>query len=267
VFAGLDVVTLSMRLAVLADIHGNLPALEVVLDDLAHRDVAQVVNLGDCASGPLWPRETLAGLIALRWPTVRGNHDRILGRDRPEAMAPSDRFAYGETDSAQRTWLTLLPPALDLGQGVLAFHARPGDDDAYLVEDIAGGRLVPAPGEAVAERLAGVGGHVILTGHSHLPSVTSLPDGRTVVNPGSVGVPAYQDPTEPAHISESGSPLARYAIITVEDGRLVGVDQVALAYDHAAAAARAEANGRPEWAHALRTGRAPASGPADPASA
>jgi predicted phosphodiesterase len=267
VFAGLDVVTLSMRLAVLADIHGNLPALEVVLDDLAHRDVAQVVNLGDCASGPLWPRETLAGLIALRWPTVRGNHDRILGRDRPEAMAPSDRFAYGETDSAQRTWLTLLPPALDLGQGVLAFHARPGDDDAYLVEDISGGRLVAATGEAVAERLAGVGGHVILTGHSHLPSVTSLPGGRTVVNPGSVGLPAYADPTEPAHVSESGSPFTRYAIVTVEDGRLVGVDQIALAYDHAAAAERAEANGQPEWAHALRTGRISASGPAGSAVA
>ena len=256
-----------MRLAVLSDIHGNLPALEVVLDDLGRRDVAQVVNLGDCASGPLWPRETLAGLIALRWPTVRGNHDRILGRDRPDAMGPSDRFAHSETESAQRTWLTLLPPALDLGEGVLAFHARPGDDDAYLLEDVAAGRLGAAAVETVAERLAGVAGNVILTGHSHLPSVASLPDGRTVVNPGSVGLPAYRDPTEPVHISESGSPLTRYAIVTVEDGRLVGVDQVALAYDHAAAAARAEANGQPDWAHALRTGRMPASVPAASATA
>ena len=48
-----------MRLAVVADIHGNLPALEAVLDDLGWRQVDAVVNLGDCASGPLWPRETL----------------------------------------------------------------------------------------------------------------------------------------------------------------------------------------------------------------
>jgi len=246
-----------MQLAVLSDIHGNLPALEAVLDDIARRGVGQVVNLGDCASGPLWPRETLAGLIALRWPTVRGNHDRILGRDRPDTMAPSDRFAHAETESAQRTWLTLLPPALDLGEGVMAFHARPGDDDAYLIEDVAGGRLVAATAEAVAGRLGAVAGSIILTGHSHLPSVVSLDDGRHVINPGSVGVPAYDDPAEPAHVSESGSPLARYAIVTVEDGRLAHLDMIALPYDNEAAAVRAEANGRPEWAHALRTGRMP----------
>ena len=251
-----------MRLAILSDIHGNLPALEAVLDDIARRDIGQVVNLGDCASGPLWPRETLAGLIALQWPTVRGNHDRILGRDRPEAMAPSDRFAHAETESAQRTWLTLLPPALDLGDGVVAFHARPGDDDAYLLEEVAGGRLVAARPDKVAARLGGVGGTIILTGHSHLPSVVTLDDGRTIINPGSVGLPAYDDPSEPAHVSESGSPLARYAIITVEGGRLVRLDMIALPYDHEAAAARAEANGRPEWAHALRTGRMPSPSPA-----
>lgn len=246
-----------MRLAVLADIHGNLPALEAVIDDLSRREVDAVVNLGDCASGPLWPRETLAGLIALRWPTVRGNHDRILGRDRPETMGPSDRFAYDETESAQRTWLALLPPALDLGHGIVAFHGRPGDDEAYLLEDVTGGALVSADPATVAARLAGVEAAVVLTGHSHLPTLRHLPDGRLVLNPGSVGLPAYDDPDEPAHVSESGSPLARYAILRLEDGRVTGVDQIALAYDHEAAASRAEANGRPDWAHALRTGRMP----------
>jgi predicted phosphodiesterase len=248
-----------MRLAVLSDIHGNLPALEAVLDDLAGRTIDQIVNLGDCASGPLWPRETLAGLIALRWPTVRGNHDRVLGRDRPDSMGPSDRFAHGETESAQRTWLTLLPPALVVGEGVLAFHARPGDDDAYLLEDIEDGRLVPAPAETVAMRLSGIEGSVILTGHSHLPSVAWLPDRRAVINPGSVGLPAYEDPETPAHVSESGAPLARYAIVTVEGGALRSVDLVAVAYDHEVAARQALDNGRPDWAHALRTGRMPQS--------
>jgi predicted phosphodiesterase len=246
-----------MRLAVLADIHGNLPALEAVLDDLGRRRVDGVVNLGDCASGPLWPRETLAGLIALRWPTVRGNHDRILGRDRPETMGDSDRFAFEETQSAQRTWLTLLPPALDLGNGVVAFHGRPGDDEAYLLEDVAEGRLAPAHPETVAARLAGVEASVILTAHSHLAGLLQLPDGRLVLNPGSVGLPAYDDPAEPAHVSEQGAPLARYAVLRLDGGRVAGVDQVALAYDHEAAARRATSNGRPEWAYALRTGRMP----------
>jgi predicted phosphodiesterase len=246
-----------MRLAVLADIHGNLPALEAVLDDLERRQVDGVVNLGDCASGPLWPRETLAGLIALRWPTVRGNHDRVLGRDRPETMGESDRFAYEETESTQRTWLALLPPALDLGNGIVAFHGSPGDDEAYLIEDIAGGTLMPAHPETVAARLAGVEAPVILTAHSHLPALLTLPDGRLVLNPGSVGLPAYDDPAEPAHVSESGSPFARYAVLRLAGGTVTGVDQIALAYDHEAAARRATSNGRPEWAYALRTGRMP----------
>ena len=244
-----------MRLAVLADIHGNLPALEAVLGDLEQRRADGVVNLGDCASGPLWPRETLAGLIALRWPTVRGNHDRILGRDRPETMGASDRFAYEETQSAQRTWLTLLPPALDLGAGIVAFHGRPGDDEAYLLEDIEAGNLVPAQPETVDARLAGVEAAVILTAHSHRPGLLQLPDGRVVLNPGSVGLPAFYDPEEPALVSEAGAPLARYAVLQVENGRVSSVEQIALAYDHEAAARRATSNGSPEWAYALRTGR------------
>lgn len=247
-----------MRLAVLADIHGNLPAIEAVVDDIGNRAVDQVVNLGDCASGPLWPRETLAGLIALGWPTVRGNHDRILGRDRPDAMGPSDRFAFDETDSPQRTWLTLLPPALDLGNGIVAFHARPGDDSAYLLEDVDDGRLVAAPPIGVAERVAQVTASVVLTGHSHRPALLAIPDGPVVINPGSVGLPAYDDPEAPAHVSESGSPHARYAILTVEGGLLAGVEHIALRYDHESAAAQADRNGRPEWGYALRTGFMPA---------
>ncbi|WP_292649880.1 metallophosphoesterase, partial [Mesorhizobium sp.] len=55
-----------MRIAVLADIHGNVIALDAVLDDLQQRGGADlIVNLGDCVSGPLWPRETMERLEAL----------------------------------------------------------------------------------------------------------------------------------------------------------------------------------------------------------
>jgi predicted phosphodiesterase len=65
-----------MRIAILADIHGNVLALEAVLTDLESRKVDKFVNLGDCVSGPLWPRETAELLMRLSWPTVRGNHGR-----------------------------------------------------------------------------------------------------------------------------------------------------------------------------------------------
>jgi hypothetical protein len=78
-----------------------------------------------------------------------------------------------------------------------------------------------------------------------------------VLNPGSVGLPANDDPAEPAHVSETGSPHARYAVLRMSGGAVTGVDQIALAYDQEAAAHQAASNGRPEWAHALRTGRMP----------
>ncbi|RWQ35238.1 MAG: metallophosphoesterase, partial [Mesorhizobium sp.] len=68
-----------MRIAVLADIHGNVLALDAVLDDLQQRGGADlVVNLGDCVSGPLWPRETMERLEALALPTVRAPAGRRL---------------------------------------------------------------------------------------------------------------------------------------------------------------------------------------------
>ena len=75
------------------------------------------------------------------------------------------------------------------------------------------------------------------------------------MNPGSVGLPAYVHDGDHAHVSETGSPLARYAIVELADEgpRIVSV---ALHYDVAAAAARAESNDRPDWVHALRTGYA-----------
>ncbi|MBS0561999.1 MAG: metallophosphoesterase family protein, partial [Proteobacteria bacterium] len=209
-----------MRLAVIADIHGNSLALHAVLDDIARRGIGFMVNLGDCVSGPLWPRETLALLQAAAIPTVRGNHDRWVAEGGGGA---SDDFARNDLDEAQVARLGALPPALEVAPGVLAFHARPADDNAYLLEDAAGGRLVTASPEDVAARLGDVGeAALLLCGHSHLPGLMALPGGRVVLNPGSVGCPAYTDPSPPAHVSETGAPFARYAIAEIEDGRFLG---------------------------------------------
>ena len=67
-----------MRIAVVADIHGNVRALRAVMDDLKEVAPDRVINLGDCVSGPLEAAETADLLISLAWTTVRGNHDRQL---------------------------------------------------------------------------------------------------------------------------------------------------------------------------------------------
>lgn len=241
-----------MRLGVIADIHGNLPALEAVLARLDALAPDRIVNLGDCASGPLWPAETVALLRSRDVSHVRGNHDRALGAPSPDALGASDGYAWRALDPEARAWLAGLPAEIAL-EGALCFHASPGNDSTYLMEEVHAGHLVPAPITTIEQRLAGRAGALMLCGHSHLPRAARLSSGTVVLNPGSVGNPAYRD-TKPAHVSESGMPHARFAIVTL--GEEIAVEHHLAVYDWARAARRAEENGRADWAHALRTGRA-----------
>lgn len=245
-----------MRLAILSDIHGNVLALEAVRADLARRGVDAVLNLGDCVSGPLWPKETADLLMETGWPTIRGNHDRWVAELPVGTLGAADAFAWRALDAARREWLGALPATLTLEGGVFACHARPDKDTLYLLEDAEGGRLLRSPAAEIAARLAGVEATLVLCGHSHQQAALRLPDGRWIVNPGSVGCPAYGDPDPPGHASETGSPAARYAVVEL-DGAGIRTDLISLPYDHGAAARRAEANGRPDWAVALATGYVP----------
>jgi len=242
-----------MTLAVIADIHGNLPALEAVLADITRRGVTRIVDLGDCASGPLWPRETCEVLMARGYPTVRGNHDRWVATLAPSDMYPSDRYTFNELNEQQRRWLRDLPATLRLDPDILAVHGRADDDNCYLLEEIEQGRLVRAAADAIAQRLGGTDAALVLCGHSHQQHMVRVPDGPIVLNPGSVGLPAYRDPTGTPHVSEVGSPHARYALVSRDNGAMT-IELVALEYDHASAAKRAAANGSPGWAHAIATG-------------
>ncbi|MFO1069942.1 MAG: metallophosphoesterase family protein [Geminicoccaceae bacterium] len=247
------------RLAVIADVHGNLPALEAVLDDLARRGGADLlVDLGDLVSGPLWPAQTLQRLRSLPVRTIRGNHDRLVATLAPADMDSWDRFAFAALGDEERRWLGGLPPRLEPAPGVLACHGTPADDLTYLVETIRDGALGRDRPDGIFRRLIGSGdAGVILCGHSHRQDFVRLPDGRAIVNPGSVGCPAYADDTAPAHRSESGTPHARYARLELDGATCRTVELLAVAYDWERAAARAESGGRADWAHALRTGVMP----------
>ena len=241
-----------MRLAIVADIHGNVLALEAVVTDLKRRNVDCVVNLGDCVSGPLWPRETADLLIALGWPTIRGNHDRWVTDLPPDKQYPSDAYAFSALGRTQLEWLKALPPLLELDDGVLAFHGRPDDDNAYFLENVECGRLVQASADELRSRTLLVPAKILLCAHSHICRQI-LVDGKLVINPGSVGQPAYADPTPPAHVSESGSPFAHYSIVDI-DANVARIESIVVQYDHVAAAQRAVTNDSPSWAHFLMTG-------------
>lgn len=243
-----------MRIAVVSDIHGNLGALSAVLADIGTRDCDSVVNLGDILSGPLQPAETADLLMPLALPTIRGNHERQLLETPPERMGASDAFAHAALRQDQRQWLAQLPASLVLHGDILLCHGTPADDLEYFLEQVdAGGVRAATPAEAAAK--AGNAGYpVILCGHTHVPRAMRLGDGRLLVNPGSVGLPAFHAEHPSPHDIETGSPQARYALLDDADGRW-RAELVAVDYDHEAAARLAMRHGSPEWAHALRTGR------------
>jgi diadenosine tetraphosphatase ApaH/serine/threonine PP2A family protein phosphatase len=174
---------------------------------------------------------------------------------------PSDQYAFEHTTLAQRDWLAALPATLEPTPGVFVCHGQPGDDREYLLEtvDPAGSR--PATGAEVLQRLDGTAGaeaSLLLCGHSHLPRVVQV-GGTLCVNPGSVGLPAYDDDHIAFHVHQTGSPHARYAVCErVDTGAGAGwtVAQIAVAYDWHAASAQAARNGAHDWARWLATGRA-----------
>lgn len=238
-----------VKLAILSDIHGNLPALEAVIADARSRGCDAFVNLGDIVSGPLWPRETAALLMGLDWPTLAGNQERQLLTQPPERMGASDHFARTRLSPPQLAWLATLPSTLAYAPDIFLCHGTPARDDLYLLEDVGEEGAYPASPNAVRNRLGDRREAILLCGHSHLPRAMWL-DGRIIANPGSVGLPAYSDEWPHFHVMEAGSPHARYAI--VEDG---DIDLIEIAYDFVSAAAKAEREGRGDWAFALRTGR------------
>jgi len=244
------------RFAAVSDIHGNLWALDAVLADIAAQGIVDIVNLGDILSGPLKPRETAERLMALDLPTIRGNHERQLlaCADAPGGL--SDQFAYQATTAEQRAWLAALPAGLLLGDVQLS-HGTPSNDLHYLLDEIAAERLVLARPEAVRGRLDGLAPQatLLLCGHSHQPRVLALDGGPLIVNPGSVGLPAYDDLDGGFHRAETGSPHASYAVCERgPHGWSVALHRVA--YDWQAAVACASANGSAEWARWLASGYA-----------
>lgn len=244
-----------MRIAILSDIHGNLAALDAVLADIARRGADMTVNLGDILSGPLQPAETADRLIALNLPTIRGNHERQLLTQRPEHMGASDAFTHGRLTPRHLEWMMRLPETLNLTQDVFLCHGTPLSDVEYFLETVEPAGTRAATDSEAETRAQGSASAVILCGHTHIPRVRKLGDGQLVVNPGSVGLPAYEDDRPHPHKMQTGSPHARYAIVEQGQDGVWSAELLSVDYDWKAAARLAAKRGRADWAIALRTGR------------
>lgn len=202
--------------AVLADIHGVLPALEAVLADAQDADV--IVLAGDIASGPQ-PVETLDLLTALgdRAVWVRGNADRELvemARGTYDAKPPDEvsPWAAEQLRPDQVELLAGLPTTVTIGDALFC-HATPRDDEEMV--------LVDSPISRWSTVFNGLPADVrtVVCGHTHMPFARQV-DRRLVVNAGSVGMPY-------------GAPGPSWALLTAD-----GVQLRRSALDAAAAADR-----------------------------
>lgn len=237
-----------MRIAVLSDIHGNLAALEAVVADFKRRGVDAVVNLGDSLSGPLLPRETAQYLMAKKWVNLAGNHERQLLHINQNS-GPSDRYAREQLGQAELEWIAELSHTQSYNEHVLICHGAPGSDTVTLLQTAERAATVAE----VEQRLGNSFAELILCGHSHVARSVRSAKGCLIVNPGSVGLQAYEDTHPHYHLVESGSPDARYAI--VED-RKTGwvVEMLTVPYPHQEMAELARLRKRPDWVRALLTG-------------
>jgi putative phosphoesterase len=163
-----------MRVAALCDVHGNLPALEAVLAEVATLDVDRIVCGGDVVAGP-FPQECLDRLRAVDAVFVRGNADRESDR----APAGTWEWITAQLDEDARRFLAGLPLTASL-DGVLYCHGSPRDDDEILTR--------VSPDDRFRAALEGVTERVVVGGHTHV-QFERVVDGIRFVNAGSVGIP------------------------------------------------------------------------------
>lgn len=244
-----------MRAAILADIHGNAPALEAVVEDLQAFDVDHLYHLGDAFNGPIDPAGVARLLRAIPMAHVRGNGERmILATDPAERSASaSAQFARERLSEDDLEWIDSWP-GVHREHGLLACHGSPRSDVEYLLEHLTadGGVTLRRPAE-VAQILGDDRAPLVLCGHTHVPQLVRLDATCAVLNPGSVGLPAYADDQPVPHRMEVGGPEARYAIVERRGG-LMEVTWRAVPYDVERAAHLAEQFGFDAWARTLRTG-------------
>ena len=240
-------------IAIIADVHGNIWALDAVLGDIQRWGIQTIINLGDHLYGPLAPRETAERIISTPMLNIQGNGDRHL-YEPSSTLPPTVAFSKNALHEEHLEWLRALPTTAVLDD-IFICHGTPQSDETYLLEEPSAHGSVLKSFEQISVLLGAVPQRLTLCAHSHILRTILLPDGRLIINPGSVGLPAYQEDTPFPHKMETGSPHARYAIIA-KDAETYTVNHLAIMYDWHKAVAAARVNGREDWAYSLEYGRA-----------
>ncbi|RQO73891.1 metallophosphatase family protein [Pedobacter sp. KBW06] len=188
-----------MRIAVTSDIHGNLPALKAVLDDIDLFSAEAIYCLGDLTDGAPWNNEVVELIRSRAIPTVMGNHDERIAFDHPvfalskhskeeqEARLNTINHTKATLTTANKEFLAALPATIGLTFGkvsILLVHGSAESNEEYIYEQHEEAALI--------EMMDNQGVVLMVSGHTHLSFIRYLPGdaafkNKLLINAGSVG--------------------------------------------------------------------------------
>ncbi len=245
------------RYAIISDIHGNALALKAVLKDIRSKSIDQIINLGDHFYGPLWPAETAEIIAETPMICISGNKDRNI-LESLDQKSDDKTMEYVKSKLTQKNihFLESLPENKVIDNLIFACHGTPESDNEYLTEKITKEGIFIYHDEVLQKRINNISQKIVLCGHSHVNRIIYLKSGQLIINPGSVGLPAYMANAKHQFVMESMNPYAKYMIINMADEE-VQIEQVNCFYIWEKASAQAKKNNRQDWADWLLTGKMP----------
>jgi putative phosphoesterase len=222
-----------MKIALISDLHGHVPALEAVLEDASSAD--RVICLGDIVDLGPEPGRVIAMLQERSIDCLKGNHDPFdAGAIEPIRVW---QWTLDQLNQAELAWLRSLPPRLEYvfaGVKLLCVHGSPRSYEEQILPNTSD--------ELLREMVAGLDFDVLGCGHTHVQLERRL-DGRCIVNSGSVAMPFVEPLLGPS--VPSILPWAEYAMLSLENGQ-VEVDLRRVDYDVADYFARVRSSSMPD---------------------
>lgn len=185
-----------MKIAILSDIHGNVFALESVLNAVKKKSIDTLVIAGDFVGYYFWPKEVFSLLEGWNFLAIRGNHDQMVGKsikDKEYLLEKCKKYGSGlsvaieQLDKERLVWLTNLPGSLEYKTedgSILICHGSPWIDDEYVYPDA---------GDESLARYEKLDVKWVIQGHTHYSMHKEI-GSVTLINPGSVGQPRNKKP-------------------------------------------------------------------------